>query len=157
MEYKILDNGNLRITAEAEERVDLHKLRAERREANESFGTTADEADALEKLIANSELDWLPEGSTGDLTSAPMLGIYGEPQPLNALTARFGERVATHGSQGAWYEPITARWAFMDYQVKSFLDDMIFQGYADFQGGYAHEGYKTFPTVTIENGPEVAS
>jgi len=37
-------------------------------------------ADILEPLTCNSELDWVLPEYTGDLTGAPMLGIYGEPR-----------------------------------------------------------------------------
>ena len=35
----------------------------------------------LEPLVANDEYAWLPDGCTGDLTSAPMLGVLGDEIP----------------------------------------------------------------------------
>lgn len=61
-------------------------------------------ADALEKMLANSELQWLDPADTGDLTSAPMLGIRDEN------------------------ETIVERWAFMDYQVRSALQNLLDYG-----------------------------
>ena len=66
------------------------------------------EYDALESLLANSELDWIRPEEIGALTSAPILGIRDE--------------------QG---EP-TAAWGFMDYAVRSFLTDLIEHGKAVF-------------------------
>jgi hypothetical protein len=63
---------------------------------------------ALEELIANSELEWTSSDETGDLTDAPMLCIRDE----NAK--------------------IIQRWAYMDYQVKSFLEDLLETGKAVF-------------------------
>ena len=59
------------------------------------------EIDVLDRLIANSELDWVSPSETGDLTDAPMLGIRGEDGM------------------------VIERWAYMAYEVKSFLDDLI--------------------------------
>ena len=55
--------------------------------------------DFFEILICSSELQWIAPEETGDLTAAPMLGI------------RDGETVVE-------------RWAFMDYQVRSVLQDL---------------------------------
>lgn len=58
-------------------------------------------ADFLEPLICNSELNWTSGDITGDLTDAPMLGIYDEN------------------------DKIGDRWAFMDYQVVSVLQTLV--------------------------------
>lgn len=63
----------------------------------------------LETLTANSEFQWINPSETGDLTDAPMLGI------------RDGDT-----------DVIVARWAYMDYQVRSFVDDLIEHGRAVF-------------------------
>ena len=66
------------------------------------------EYDALESLLANSELDWIRPEEVGALTSAPILGFRDEDG-----------------------EP-TAAWGFMDYQVRSFLTDLVENGRAVF-------------------------
>jgi hypothetical protein len=91
------------IKASPLEREALKELASETGE----FGSVG-EADALEELIANSELDWISPDEMGDLTSAPMLGLRDE--------------------EGR----VTARWAFMDYQIRSFVSDLIETGKAIF-------------------------
>lgn len=69
------------------------------------------EAEALESLIANSKLDWISSEETGDLTDAPILGIRG---------GYYKDNMFIH--------TIEQRWAFMDYQVRSFVEDLIRTG-----------------------------
>ena len=97
-------SGCLIIRANAIERENLKEL------ANGSgeFDLRA-EGEALEHLLANSELDWISPEETGDLTSAPMLGL--RDKDGNATDAR---------------------WAFMDYQIRSFVTDLIETGQAVF-------------------------
>jgi len=64
--------------------------------------------DFLEPLVCNSDLDWISPAETGDLTDAPMLGRRNES----------GE--------------VMERWAFMDYQVRSPLEDFLSSGRAVF-------------------------
>ena len=72
---------------------------------------TCDMADILEPITCNSELEWTSSEHTGDLTDAPMLGIlqHGDGDPV-----------------------IVERWAFMDYQVRSVLEDLRDKGEAVF-------------------------
>ncbi len=100
--YDLNENGCLILTADAEEREIIRKV------VEESGTTIAVEAEALEHLLSNSELDWITSEETGDLTDAPMLGLRDEE----------GE--------------VLARWAFMDYQLRSFLQDLIDNGKAVF-------------------------
>jgi hypothetical protein len=109
MQMKYTYDGNVKgcliLKADENERRELKELVEEK-----GTGDLA-EAEALERLIANSELDWIGEGETGDLTTAPMLGIRDESGK------------------------VLSRWAFMDYQVRSFLTDLIETGKAVFIGG----------------------
>jgi len=66
------------------------------------------EYEALEHLTCNSELGWINPEEIGALTSAPILGLRDE----------LGEPIAA--------------WGFMDYQVRSFLTDLIENGRAVF-------------------------
>jgi hypothetical protein len=67
------------------------------------------ESEALEPIIANSDLEWIRPEENGDLTDAPILGYRDEN----------GESTGE-------------RWAFMDYQVRSFLQDLMDKGVAIF-------------------------
>ena len=67
------------------------------------------EYDALGGIIANSDLDWISPEENGDLTDALILG-YRDEEGFST-----GER-----------------WAYMDYQVRSFLSDLINIGKATF-------------------------
>jgi hypothetical protein len=76
----------------------------------DQFGTIQSEIEALDSLIANSELDWIDPAECGDLTDAPILGIRDvDGVPLE-------------------------RWGFMNYQVRTFLGDLIDDGRAVFTG-----------------------
>jgi hypothetical protein len=97
--YDLNQNGCLILKADSQDREQLAEL---------PDRSTDSEYEAVEKLIANSELEWIDAEETGDLTSAPMLGLRDE--------------------QGQ----VISRWAFMDYQVRSFIDDLIEKGKAVF-------------------------
>ena len=58
-------------------RAELKELKEQRAAESEGYSgfSVADEQDALDGLIANSELEWVNPEETGDLTSAPMLGV----------------------------------------------------------------------------------
>jgi hypothetical protein len=71
--------------------------------------------DWFESIIANSDLIGIDPSDTGDLTSAPMLGLV------------------KHYENGA--ERILERWAFMDYQLRSPLEDLRDKGICVFVGG----------------------
>jgi hypothetical protein len=108
MNYKISkDWRTLTITADRMERKLL-------REGWDNPGVTNIDSDKamyefLEPLVSNSELEWINPVDTGDSTSAPMLGILGDD--------------------------IIARFAFMDYQVRSVLEDLRDTGKVVFVSG----------------------
>jgi hypothetical protein len=66
--------------------------------------------EALESLIANSELDWIDPSEAGDLTDAPILGIRDENG--NATDER---------------------WGYMDYAVSDPLEVLREKGEIRFQ------------------------
>jgi len=101
-----VQNGNLIITASAEEVINLRQIR----EDDPDFGTHQAEVECLEHLLANSELDWVDPSECGDLTAAPILGIRDE-----------------NGD-------VVARWGFMNYALRSFMTDLADEGRAVFQG-----------------------
>jgi hypothetical protein len=102
--YDLNTNGCLIITCTHEERRMIRGLRDPK---TKEFDSRA-EADALESLLANSNLGWVAPEEIGALTSAPILGIRNDVG-----------------------EPLAA-WGFMDYQVRSFLSDLVDNGKAVF-------------------------
>lgn len=89
----------------------------------------------FEPLTNNSELEWIDPAVTGDLTGAPMLGIYGEPVPG---TEGHGHYVGGWEIDGGvvvdHYAPVDHRWAFMDYAVRCVIEDLIDTGEVVFVG-----------------------
>jgi hypothetical protein len=105
MTYRITETRTkLIIQIEESEMLHLQKMGDEL----DDFGTIQQEIDFLDPLICNSELDWIDPAECGDLTEAPMLGILDE-----------------EGN-------VIERWAYMDYQVRSFLNDLADDGFAVF-------------------------
>ena len=135
MKYEILPNGYLRLFIPDDDATIKNEL-IEMREANEPLHRV--EHDALEHLTCNSELDWIPEGTTADLTSAPMLGITGPDQPASDLLPPcFGTITVGMDGDKRFVEPVMARWCYMSYQVRSFIDDLIEKGECIWEGGFA--------------------
>lgn len=86
----------------------------------------------FEWLIANSELTWINPEETGDLTSAPMLGILGEEQVFRDADSPVPHRVTGPN----FIQEIKGRWAWMAYQVQSLLVELRDKGKAELIGGY---------------------
>ena len=106
MHYTLNEKRNrLTIHADLDDQARLAEIKTD---DPDEWGTLVCEADILEPLICNSELDWIDPSETGDLTDAPMLGIRGED------------------------ETVLERWAFMSYQIRSFCDDLLTTGEAVF-------------------------
>lgn len=122
MKYTISpDRHRLTIRISTEEQAEL-------RELGEEIHQDATMADFLEPITCNSELEWIPEGTTGDLTTAPMLGIWGEEKPFNK-----GDETVAHRITGPnMVELLEDRWAFEPYQVRSVLQDLMEKGEAVF-------------------------
>lgn len=129
IKYTITESGVLLLQADEQAR----SLLAFMKEHDRSWGSCSMETDVLGPLISNSSLSWIRPEDTGDLTDAPMLGFLGSDDEIT------GTKVGPHGAVlvGHWdgsnkYVPIIQRWAFMDYQIKSFLDDLLEKGEARF-------------------------
>lgn len=82
--------------------------------------------EVFEPLVCNSELQWINPADTGDLTSAPMLGILGEESRNNS--GPHGAIQCGGDEKGGFYQPILERWAFMQYQVVSVLETLRDKG-----------------------------
>lgn len=100
--YDLNTNGCLILTVDTSEQEEIKILLAE------EGPTIKAEHQALEGLIDNSDLSWIGPEEIGALTSAPILGLRDE-----------------NG------EP-TAAWGFMNYAVRSFLEDLVKTGQAIF-------------------------
>jgi len=115
------DRKTLTIYVDDQERADL-------RELGEAIQTDANMHDFLEPLTCNSELQWTDPAWIGDLTSAPMLGILGGYRPVTSgglcPSGPYGHKPAGPGR----FQPILERWAFMDYQMRSVLEDLREKG-----------------------------
>ena len=125
--YDLNTNGCLIIRADDTEREMLKEL------ANDQGEFTGDaEYQALDGLICNSELAWIRPEEIGALTSAPILGLRGEARPITPDINPDYVHVVGHWDNKTWYEPVEAAWGFMDYQVRSFVQDLIDTGKAVF-------------------------
>lgn len=132
MKYKISpDRKTLTVFASKAERKEL----ALRTRDGDDVQSDAALFAFFERLTGNSEIEWVSAGTTGDLTSAPMLGIYGEEtaghmtrQTHDALAWRVTGHDGTHTRQ----QPLMERWAFLDYAIRSPLEDLRDKGQAVF-------------------------
>lgn len=94
--------------------------------------------EVFEPLVCNSELEWGQPWVTGDLTDAPLLWITGEDVtmhkiPRDAIGTMF---IGRRGEPPELcYTPVLERWAYMDYQVRSPLEDLRDRGEVIFIGG----------------------
>lgn len=114
----VKSRGNLKLVLNPEAREDLLDLarRMNLRErgtvGGESISTGDAEAEVLEDLIANGFQNIEP-GDVGALTSAPMITDDFESDEVT------GESVPSVGGRV---------YAYMDYQVRSFVDDLAERG-----------------------------
>jgi len=120
LNYEIQDN-RLIITVNAKNQTKICGL---------DFNSTSVLYDVFENMIGNSELDWINPQDTGDLTDAPMLGILGEEGILQHTVFLENYGLVETGSDNYWkmVRPILNRWAFMDYQVRTPLQDLAEKG-----------------------------
>lgn len=127
------DRRQLIISVDADEQKELREWPRDRNlpdHTPDSIGSDDAMHEFLEPLTRNSELEWIPEGTTDDLTSAPILGILGEVQRDDATPRGYGGPKINAGC--GMFQPILERWAFMDYQVRSVLEDLRDKGQAVF-------------------------
>lgn len=120
MKYEISDDkAKLTLIADECDLEALRQMKAEPQYENQ-FDCDLWLCDFLEPLLCNSELEWIEPHETGDLTDAPMIGIY---QGDDELPEAFDGR------------RVHSRWAFMDYQVISVQQRLLDTGKAVFVGG----------------------
>lgn len=112
------NENRLLLTIDDEEQAELQAMFDE----DPDYFTT-DEAmwDFFEPLTCNSALTWLRPDDCGDITDAPMLGFVDYENIQNHNVGGLG--AIDLGCRE--YAPILARWAYMDYQIKSPLEDLL--------------------------------
>ena len=140
----ILENGNLRLTGSTEA---LRNLAATKH-YNE-FQTDKYLWEFLSEALANPDFDYqqCDPAWVGALTSAPMLAMFEfaeKPLPVgvtsrdlaffNTLDCTIERRNDGKTFKGFYY-PVEQCWTFMDYALRSPLEDMLEQGYCDWQSG----------------------
>ena len=143
--YEVTENGDLRVSFAGthQERADQQSgLLAERSnmdaEAEDPglYCTNDTMYDVFERLLENSELEWVRPEYTGCLTDAPMLGIYGEDVPITPELERASKEgfleVSGHWDDTSWYRPVVKAWAFMAYENTSPQDKLAECGEAIF-------------------------
>ena len=80
----------------------------------------------FEDMIANSELTWVNPVDTGDMTEAPMLGILGNVS--TSTEGPFGSTHVGYWDNAAQYQPIISRFAFMNYMLRSPIEELASNG-----------------------------
>ena len=130
-----IEKDKLIITVNAEDQAYLQ----EQARDNPDFNSDNFMTDLLEPLVCNSELQWIPNGVTGDLTSAPMLGICGQTEPApkgyDYHDVGTGLIFVGHWDGKDRVEPVLFRWAFMKYAITSVQAELARKGEAVFEGG----------------------
>jgi hypothetical protein len=97
--------------------------------------------DLLEPMFTDDCFSWLPEGTTGDMTSAPILGILGDemPGPTTDKAQCAGlfhcGRWNVEGELRENYQPVLQRWAWMDYALTSPQRELAETGRCEWEGG----------------------
>jgi hypothetical protein len=103
---------SLILTIDSTVQTELQNLRAElNADGSEAFSSDDILCEVFEWLTCNTDYEFLQPEETGDLTSAPLLGV--------------------RDNQG----DVVNRWGFMDYQLRSPQDNLADTGRCDFVGG----------------------
>ena len=131
MKFKISkDRRTLTIFTQGSERRELKRLGDEIQQDKTML-------EFLEPLVCNSELQWVTEQTSGDLTSAPMLGILGDEMTAlkinQAVPRHYGMIQCGFWNGKAQFQPILERWAYMPYGLRSPIVDLRDKGKAIFQ------------------------
>jgi hypothetical protein len=110
--------------------------RAELAELGQDIHSDKSLYEAFDALIGNSELQWVSPVVCGDLTEAPILGIWGDEQWVSEHKDGDGTILAgadhSRKEKPIMVQPVLERWAYMDYQIISPLQDLRDTGKAVF-------------------------
>lgn len=131
MKYFVSPDGQkLTLTVDDAERTELRDMAADVVQSDKAL------MEFSETLMANSELFWVDAEHTGDLTSAPIIGILGEPvpaeKPIGVLAGRWPD---DSGSVRTHFMPVVKRWAWVRYEVCALLEQLRDSGFAVLVGG----------------------
>ncbi len=91
---------------------------------------------AFERLICNSELQWTDPEVHGDLTDAPILGIWGNERWV--ASHRSGDGTVCVGADHTReVDPVQVvsvveRWGYMNYAVRDPVQDLVDTGRVEF-------------------------
>ena len=113
MQHKILPNGNLRLSADPEELADADTIE-----------------EALEHLLANSDLCWIDPSICGDLTGAPILAVLDYPEQSYEALPGSGRVGCGFWDGKHWSYRVAQRWGWMSYAVKDLLEELKERGEA---------------------------
>lgn len=131
MDVRELPNGDLEISVEPCEQVELQQ---QREELGGAFGTDTFMVNLLDDLTSNTGYEWVFPEMVGALTGAPMLGIYGEERVMTATDIDDYGTLAGRGSGSRigvdLIDPIDKVWAFMSYMLTTIQDDLADHGRA---------------------------
>ena len=140
---KTLENGDLEITLETGGKDGLRENIQDSADSmkmpfDSALTTDATMCDVFEGLLANTELEWCSSDITGDLTSAPMLAVYGEerlqtPAEAKAAERGLGPRMVgnwpdENGVVQTWVQEPAVYWYFADYQLVSPVEQLLEKG-----------------------------
>jgi hypothetical protein len=130
------------VTKREQRRLKAAQRRDDKGRYEPHFDSNAFMHELLEPLVMSDEFTWLPEGCTGDLSCAPMLGILGDetPGPDDADDARSMNLVPVgcwyhEGRLRQMYQPVLKRWGFMAYQITSPQRELAETGECVWDGG----------------------
>lgn len=130
------EEGHLRIAADQEMQAELIQMRSEN---PDKFGTDSNLYEVFEGLTSNSELSWISPETIGALTDAPILGIFGDEYPIDGVDMSDPRVVGRYpddkGNLRHWVQDVEEAWGFMDYALRSPLEDLANKGYVIFMSG----------------------
>lgn len=143
MRWQIDEHDRLVITVTKKEQRFLQAAhrRDEKGQCHPAFESDDFLYDLLEPMFTDDSFTWLPEGTTGDMTSAPMLGILGDEMPGPATDKAQCSglyhcgRWEVEGELREIYQPVLQRWAFMDYALTSPQRELAETGRCEWEGG----------------------
>jgi hypothetical protein len=131
MTSEILENGDLKLSIDAEDQELLRVLQAE---DPDGFCSDNTMYDWFEAFIGNDEYEWIRPEECGALTSAPMLGIYSSEREKQN-TDGTDIAVTGHWDNITWVQDVLKCWAFMDYQIVSPQERLMETGSAILTSG----------------------
>lgn len=129
------DRKTLTITADDETK---RIIRENRDDHDDDYaGTDKEMFDLFDDVLPNCSFEWVNPSETGDLTEAPMLGLFGEDEEVEPVDNEVpaGFRLSGHDGKTCRAQPILWRWAWMSYAVESLIDHLLEHGEAHLTGG----------------------